>query len=953
MSSGGHDAADARVHARGDGAGPAGSDAGSEDTSSEAEAACACAYCGVAAAECVVQCLGCSKWCVGGGMRARADTRFCNGRGKTSASHIVAHLVRSRHKGVVLHPDSPLGDTIPQCFTCGTKNPFLLGFIPTKSDAMVALLCRHPCASAPPTKDMAWDTSQWSPLILERAFLPWFVREPMGAQAAPARAISSEQIRRLEELWREDEQATLAQVDEADADAAVAPTQMQYHDALQYKRIYTPLVEIEADYDKKLKESQTQDGVDVRWATGTKGQTLAWIQLPQLESGELRLAPGDDVCLRYVWSRERRWAGEAVVAAMPLATIDVCLELKRGDAPTECTGNFSVEFLWKGTTYTRMTKALHAFATDKQRMSSYLYHRLLGRDVPARPVRAALPRHISAPGLPELNQSQAAAVRAALTRPLSLIQGPPGTGKTVTSATIAYHLSCTRPGPVLVCASSNVAVDHLTAKIHTTGLRVVRVAARIREAAESPVDFLMLHEQVAQCAPPELQRLSALKAQHGELSASDQRRFLTLGWQVEREMLQAADVVCTTCVTAGDRRLARMSFHTVLIDEATQAAEPEALIPLLFGCQQLVLVGDHKQLGPVVLSRRAEGAGLSQSLFERLVLLGNLPLRLEVQYRMHPCLTEFPSNMFYDGVLQNGVTARDRERRTIDVPWPDPAQPMMFYQNLGQEEISPTGTSYLNRTEASSVEKIITHFLRAGIAPEQIGVVTPYEGQRSYIATHMQTHGVLRKDTYRTIEVASVDAFQGREKDYIILSCVRSSEHQGIGFLSDPRRMNVALTRARFGLIVIGNPRVLSRDRLWYYLLVHFQLRGVLVEGAFSNLQPSVTQFPRVPPRGARGGAGGPARSGTPPAPGAAPPPRAAGAPAGAPAPAPAWDLAALHSQVLALSESDRLQDARRDRDEYDLDSLHGFQSQASIPDTADDDDAFSRFTRLTEWGKP
>jgi len=164
---------------------------------------------------------------------------------------------------------------------------------------------------------------------------------------------------------------------------------------------------------------------------------------------------------------------------------------------------------------------------------------------------------------------------------------------------------------------------------------------------------------------------------------------------------------------------------------------------------------------------------------------------------------------------------------------------------LGNEEISASGTSYLNRTEASNVEKIITRFFKAGVQPQDIGIITPYEGQRSYIVQSMQANGTFKKENYKEIEVASVDAFQGREKDFIVLSCVRSNDHQGIGFLSDPRRLNVALTRAKYGLVILGNPKVLSKHPLWHYLLLHFKERNCLVEGPLSNLQPSLLQFSR------------------------------------------------------------------------------------------------------------
>ena len=270
-------------------------------------------------------------------------------------------------------------------------------------------------------------------------------------------------------------------------------------------------------------------------------------------------------------------------------------------------------------------------------------------------------------------------------------------------------------------------------------------------------------------------------------------------------------------------------FQTILIDECVQATEPECLVPLIKGPSKLILVGDPCQLNPLVLCKEAATRGLSQSLFERLVKLGARPCRLKVQYRMHPVLSKFSSNCFYEGALQNGVDASDRKLRA-DFPWPQPDKPMMFYAASGQEEIAGSGTSFLNRIEAANVEKIVTKFLKSGVKPEQIGVVTPYEGQRSFLVQYMKYQGSLHAKMYENIEVANVDAFQGREKDVIIISCVRSNEYQGIGFLADPRRLNVALTRARFALILVGNPKVLSQQDIWKRLIHHFRENQCLVE---------------------------------------------------------------------------------------------------------------------------
>ncbi|KAJ2923996.1 hypothetical protein H1R20_g3978, partial [Candolleomyces eurysporus] len=791
----------------------------------------ACSYCGIHNPASVVKCLICSKW-------------FCNSRGNTSASHIVNHLVRAKHKEVILHAESPLGETTPECYNCGSKNVFMLGFIPAKSDTVVVLLCRQPCAAI--SKDISWNAALWAPLIDDRSFLSWLVKPPTEQEQLRSRQISFKDINRLEDMWRENVHATLEDLEKPGVDDEPQPILPRYEDAYQYQNIFGPLVKIEADYDKRLKESQTQTDITVRWDLGLNQKRVAWFSLPKLESGEVRLAVGDELRLRYQGELHKPWEGVGHVIKIPNNVSDeIGLELRRTEGvPSECNHNFAADFVWKSTSFDRMQLAMKTFAIDEKSVSGYIYHKLLGHEVESQALRTQMPKRFSAPGLPELNHSQMYAVKSVLQKPLSLIQGPPGTGKTVTSASIVYHLAKMNPGQVLVCAPSNVAVDQLTEKIHATGLKVVRLTAKSREALDSSISFLTLHQQVANSTTHvELQKLIQLKNEQGELSSNDERKYKTLIRQCEKEILGAADVICCTCVGAGDPRLSKLRFRTVLIDEATQAAEPECMIPLVLGCKQVVLVGDHQQLGPVIMNKKAARAGLTQSLFERLVLLGNRPIRLQVQYRMHPCLSEFPSNMFYEGTLQNGVTAPERLRKNVDFPWPAPDTPMFFYQNLGQEEISSSGTSFLNRTEASNVEKIVTKFFKSGVVPNQIGVITPYEGQRSYIVNYMQFNGSLKKDLYKEIEVASVDAFQGREKDYIILSCVRSNEHQGIGFLNDPRRLNVALTRAKYGVVILGNPKVLSKHPLWHYLLTHYKEKDVLVEGPLSNLQPSMIQF--------------------------------------------------------------------------------------------------------------
>lgn len=791
-------------------------------------------YCGIQNPACVVKCLSTQKW-------------FCNSRiSGLAGSCAVVHLVKSKCKEVQLHRDSPLPDTVLECYATGTRNVFALGFVPVKSENTVVLISREVQSSHPVVKDLDLDLSLWQPIIEERAFVPWLVREPSEHETLRARQVTIQQINRLEELWKSDPNVNMDELDKPGMDQEPTPVALKYEDADEYKSVFFPLIQMEADHDKAVKESQSRDNISVRWDIGLNKKHLAYFYFSK-DSTELRLMPGDELRLKHpAPNGGAPWESTGSVIRLD-ATEEVCLEMKTTQVPDDVKTGFVVEYVWKATSFQRMTSALKTFAEEETSVSGYLYHKLLGHDLAPQTLKVPLPStEFSINGLPELNHSQIHAVRSVIQQPLSLIQGPPGTGKTVTTAAIVYHLSTLCHSQVLVAAPSNVAVDQLAEKICATGLKVVRVCAKSRESLGSPVEHLTLHYQVNNLRIPgkqDFQKLQQLKNEKGELDRSDEKRYKHLRKMYEKEILQNADVVCSTCVGAGDPRLAHFRFKQVLIDEATQATEPECLIPMVMGVKQVVLVGDHCQLGPVIMHKAVAKAGLSQSLFERLMLLGIKPIRLQVQYRMHPCLSEFPSDTFYEGSLQNGIPESSRIYPGVNFPWPVPEKPMMFYIQLGSEEISASGTSYLNRTEAVSVEKVISTFLQGGVMPKQIGVITPYEGQRAHVMSVIQRLGTQNQHLCRELEVASVDSFQGREKDFIILSCVRSNERQGIGFLSDAKRLNVALTRCRFGLVILGNPKVLSRDPLWNKLLVHFKERGCLVEGSMKNLKQSLVQL--------------------------------------------------------------------------------------------------------------
>lgn len=246
----------------------------------------ACKYCGIHNPASVVKCNTCDKW-------------FCNSRGNTSGAHIINHLVRARHKDVILHENSPLGDTVLECYNCGCRNVFLLGFIPAKSDSIVVLLCRSPCLSSGALKEMNWDLKQWLPLIEDRSFLPWLVKTPSETELLRARSISAQQINKLEELWKTEPDAKLEDLEKPGVDDEPEPVSVRYDDALHYQNIFGPLVKLEADYDKKMKENQTQENLTVRWDMGLNKKRIVHFMFNKRSDTELRLLPGDELRIRY------------------------------------------------------------------------------------------------------------------------------------------------------------------------------------------------------------------------------------------------------------------------------------------------------------------------------------------------------------------------------------------------------------------------------------------------------------------------------------------------------------------------------------------------------------------------------------------------------------------------------------------------------------------------------
>ncbi len=442
-----------------------------------------------------------------------------------------------------------------------------------------------------------------------------------------------------------------------------------------------------------------------------------------------------------------------------------------------------------------------------------------------------------------LDASQRAAVAHALRADdLALIHGPPGTGKT-TAVVELIRQSVRRGTRVLATAPSNVAVDNLAERLAGPDLKVVRVGhpARAAEAVQgltldalvesSPQAprILQLRKELAKLLgnrPSLGDKLARRKAQRAV--ASLRRKLREVEDRAIQGILDSADVVCTTAVGAATMALRNRDFGLVVVDEAAQCLEAAAWIAMLRG-RRAVLAGDHLQLPPTIRSRAAAAGGLAVTLFERLIETHGprIARMLTVQYRMHQRIMEWASRESYDGRLTAAESVQ--AHLLTDLPHvaatPRTCVPIVLVDTAelrGCGELaSPERRSKRNPGEARLVAHYVEDLLKAGLRGHEIGVITPYNAQAALLRDALR-----RRDRGQDLEIGTVDGFQGREKEAIVISCVRSNPERLLGFLTESRRMNVAVTRARRHVAVVGDTATLCEDPFLARLVAHLRTAG-------------------------------------------------------------------------------------------------------------------------------
>ncbi len=451
-----------------------------------------------------------------------------------------------------------------------------------------------------------------------------------------------------------------------------------------------------------------------------------------------------------------------------------------------------------------------------------------------------------------LNQSQQEAVQLIVSaNDVAVVHGPPGTGKTTTLIR-AIMQTLQHEKQVLVCSPSNVAVDLMTEKLALQGVNVLRLGnpARVsEEVMNNTLDVKMMNhpnwkelkeyrkrsEEFFSIAKKYKRNFGASERQQRDLMFKEARALQKEAGMLEDYILwdqfENAQVIACTPVVAAGRLMRDLKFRTVFIDEAAQALEPMAWIPIS-RAERVIFAGDHLQLPPTVKSKRAEDGGLKYTLFERVVKSQpQTTALLRTQYRMHDSIMGFSNRMFYESKLESDVTVKDN-LLSFDENDALLNRPFEFIDTAGSgynEIQNPESLSYSNPEEAelliSHLQKVLAQYDARPDEPLRIGIIAPYKNQTEYIRNYIQEHESF-KDSRHHFSVRTVDGFQGQERDIMCISMTRSNDSGEIGFLSDTRRMNVALTRAKRKLLVFGDSATLANHPFYKKFLDYVEEIG-------------------------------------------------------------------------------------------------------------------------------
>ncbi len=511
--------------------------------------------------------------------------------------------------------------------------------------------------------------------------------------------------------------------------------------------------------------------------------------------------------------------GDRMVVAVPDGTSIIELQNTEG---------LGIQLSFDETSYRTMANALEKVINAKNNRLAYLRDLFYSKTLKAQHFTFEPMR------FPYLNTTQEQAVNRVLrAKDVAIVHGPPGTGKTTTLVEAVYE-TLRREPQVLVCAQSNMAVDWISEKLMDRGVNVLRIGNPTR-VNDKMLSFT--YERRFE-AHPDYPQLWAIRKSIRELRGKHRRgdsgyhqkmdrlksRAAELEIRINAELFGEARVIASTLVGSDNRLLQGMKFGTLFIDEAAQALEAACWIPIR-KASRVVLAGDHCQLPPTIKSMAAKKGGLEVTLMERIV--ENKPEEvtlLKMQYRMNDQIMRFSSDWFYHGEVESAPSVSHRGILDYDLPiaWIDTSD------IDAREEFVGETFGRINKTEAELTLAVLQHYFekvgRTRILEERIdvGIISPYRAQVQYLRQLIRKREFF-KPYRQLISVNTVDGFQGQERDVILISLVRANDEGQIGFLSDLRRMNVAITRARMKLIILGDTTTLARHPFYAKLFRYIQ----------------------------------------------------------------------------------------------------------------------------------
>lgn len=496
-------------------------------------------------------------------------------------------------------------------------------------------------------------------------------------------------------------------------------------------------------------------------------------------------------------------------------------------AELQATEGLGVQLFFDETSYRLMFEALDRVIGARDNRLAYLRD-LFYSGVPAAELSFA---PIS---FPWLNRAQQEAVNKVLrAKDVAIVHGPPGTGKTITLVEAIYE-TLRRESQVLVCAQSNMAVDWISERLVDRGISVLRIGNPTK-VNDKMLSFTYERRFEAHPDYPQLWSIrQAIRKLRQERKRRDngwhqkmdrlKSRAVELELRINSQLFGEAKVIASTLTGSASHLLSGQKFGTLFIDEAAQALEAACWIAIR-RASRVVLAGDHCQLPPTVKSIAALKGGLGTTLMERIVARKpSVVTLLTVQYRMNEQIMRFSSNWFYDGRVESAPEVKYRGILDYDNPitWIDTSE------SGAKEEFVGESFGRINKTEAElTLEALKNYFTKIGrqrIADEHIdvGVISPYRAQVQLLR-RMVRKAEFFKPYRGCITVNTVDGFQGQERDIIVISLVRSNDDGQIGFLSDLRRMNVAITRARMKLIIVGSVQTMTRHAFYKELYGYVQ----------------------------------------------------------------------------------------------------------------------------------